>query len=80
MGLGLLERMKVANENTRTVLKTIQHGKLKVHNVPHNLYPRGIGPDGNKEYIDGSVMYKLTFILQEMIENGLSEYDYKDSN
>lgn len=80
MSSGVLERLKVANENSQTVAKTIQHGHLKVHNVPHNLYPRGIGPDGNREYIDGNVMYKLTSIFQKMVENGLSEYDYRDLN
>lgn len=78
MGLGVLERLKASNENSKTVLKTIQHGNLQVHNVPHNLYLRGIGPDGNQEYIDGSVMYKLTSIFKMMVENGLSEYDYKN--
>jgi len=78
MGLGVLERMKETSKKAQTVPKTVQHGKLQVHNVPHNLYPEGIGPDGNREYIDGNVMYKLTSIFQLMIENGLSEYDYRE--
>lgn len=78
MSLGILERLKVANENSQTIFKTVYHGDLKVHNVPHNLYPRGIGPDGKKEYIDGSVMYQLTFIFQKMIKDNLLEYDYND--
>lgn len=62
------------------VLKTIQHGELVIHNVPHNLYPRGIGPDGKKEYIDGPVMYRLTVMFQKMIEQNTLECDYEEFN
>lgn len=58
--------------------KTYKHGSYIIHNVPYSPYPRGIGPNGEKEYIDGSVMYKLTFILKDMQEKEILLVDYRD--
>lgn len=60
----------------KIVLKTIIHNELTVYNVPHILYERGIGPDGEKDYIDGNVLYQLFSILKDMKENNIKEFDY----
>lgn len=70
--------MEKKAQDTQTVLKTVEYGKLTVTNVPHTLYPRGIGPYGEKEYVDGNVLYKLTEIIKNMNDEGISEADYQD--
>lgn len=77
MSLNVLERLKMPKELHLTT-KTFHNGQLKVHNVPHALYPNGIGPDGNEDYIPGNVMYKLSHIFRYMIDNKIFEYNYEE--
>lgn len=60
------------------VYKTFKHGDYTIKNVPHQLYEGGFGADGKEHYIDGSVMYRLTFILKSMQENGEFIADYTE--
>lgn len=64
------------NENSTLTLKTVCNGKLIVHSVPHNLFPEGIGPDGETDYLTGNVMYNLASIFKYMIQNEIFEFDY----
>lgn len=77
MSLSVLERLKMPEEQLHLTFKTFHNGRLTVQNVPHALYPNGIGPDGEEEYIPGNVMYKLSHIFRYMIDNGIFEYDYQ---
>jgi len=79
MALGYLDKlMKAENEEFPTVLKTIHNGNLTVINVPHELYPDGIGPDGEKEYLSGAVVYKLSKIFKHMLEHKIRYFDFND--
>lgn len=78
MSLNVLERMKMnKDDSSNIILKTVKNGNLTVTNVPHILYPNGYGPDGEKEYIPGDVMYKLSKIFRYMIDNNYSEINFK---
>jgi len=77
MGLAVLERLKMEQENNSFVSKTVFNGKLKVHNVPHASFPNGFGPDGEKDYLPADVMYKLSKIFRYMLDNKLLEMDFK---
>lgn len=73
---GVLKRMEL-NKDLPIELKTIYNGQLTVHNVPHikREYP---GPNGDMFYLQSNVMYTLSYIFQEMINNGDKEYDYSE--
>lgn len=80
MSLSVLERLKMPAEELDFTFKTFYNGQLKVLNVPHALFPEGIGPDGEEEYIPGNVMYKLSRISRYMIDNDILEMDYQNFN
>jgi hypothetical protein len=78
MSLGVLERLKLDQGNNYLVPKTVCNGNLKVLNVPHASFPNGHGPDGEKEYLPADILYKLSRIFRYMLENKLSEMDFKN--
>jgi hypothetical protein len=67
-------------ESYEEVKKTVHNGNLIVDSVPHALYPQGIGPDGEEDYIPGNVMYKLSHIFRYMIDNEIKRIDFNEYN
>lgn len=61
------------NSKVQATLKTINNGKLVVHNVPYTSDKlRG------EEIFAVKVMYDLAHIFQIMIKGKITEYDYSD--
>jgi hypothetical protein len=80
MALGALERLAVIEHHDKVITKNVRNGNFLVLNVPHMSYPNGIGPDGEAEYISSDVMYKLSHIFRYMMDNQISQIDFKNFN
>lgn len=74
---GVLKRMENNHEksNLPTEKKTVQNGDLKVFNVPH-VKRSEEGPTGELYYVQSNVMYALSFIFRDMIDQDLKEFDF----
>lgn len=73
-----LRQLLLANRSKEKeiVLDNYTFLNYRITGVPYVKYANGIGPDGEKEYIQAKTMYKIDQLLEYMEKENIWELPY----